>query len=74
MQSGNKRIDRQTDAADCFAVLADAVGNVTDASGSRAVGRMINDVYDFVCVSVCPRSERKTARAIHAKLSPRTHN
>ena len=36
------------------------------------MGRVISCVCDFVCLSVCPRSERKTTRAINTKLGRHT--
>jgi len=45
--------------------------NIIHAGGSRAVGNVISCVWDFACVSlclsVCPRSTRKTARVINTK-------
>jgi len=43
---------------------------ITHAGRSRAVGRVISDVSEFVfvCLSMCPHFKRKTAPAINTKL------
>ena len=35
--------------------------------GSRCIGKVISGACDYVCVCVCARSKRKTARAINTK-------